>query len=459
MSFRVWPILALSVLAACAPEAPRSRVVVLGLDGLEYTLLERHAAKLPNFTAFLAEGAHAELEVTSPIMSPILWTTMASGYPAEVHGVGGWTNGRGKSFTGADVQVERLWDTLSAEGRSSVVAGWLMTWPAPLIEGQAISDRFVWSVPMSRDEDQTITEEHPEATTSPDALAERARGWLPDGAWLSASPLAYQVDHYGAPSHPLRRDELQVRAFEALWPESDADFGALYLNGADQVSHIYWPFQDPEVQRRIRQDPTAHRREVEELLRRHPTRAVPPWGETGLTAEHLGEASRWVPDYYEYLDSVLGRVRAAVGPDVTLVLVSDHGFQLSPTKPLVEGQHRGTAVFAAVGPHVRDGATAQMHVFDVAPTLMALLGLPAAADMPGRARDDLFELGELPAPVATRRLERGIIEVGEGAGAGDAALRDQLQALGYLDEDGRPNTAVGQSRTKMNVVADPAAPR
>lgn len=459
MRFARWSTLALVAALGCAPEGPRTRVVVLGLDGLDYSLLHRHARELPNFTALLAEGAHAEMQVTAPIMSPILWTTMASGYPAEVHGVGGWTNGRGKSFTGADVQVERLWDTLSAGGRASVVAGWLMTWPAPLLDGQVVSDRYVWSVPMSRDDDQTVPEEHPAATTFPDALAERLGALMPDEAWLASSPLAYQIEAYGAPSHPLRRDELQVRAFELLWPESDADFGALYLNGADQVSHIYWPFQDPEVQREIRQDPSAHKRQVDELLRRHPTRAVPPWGETGLTAEHLGDAARWVPDYYEYLDSVLGRVRATIGPDTTLVVVSDHGFQLSGSKPLVEGQHRGTAVFAAVGPRVRAGATAEMHVFDVAPTLCALLGVPAAADMPGRARDDLFELDALPEPVPTRRLERGVIEVGEGAGAGDAALREQLEALGYLDEDGRPNTAVGESRIKTNVVADPPPAR
>ncbi len=445
------------LLGGCASPEARAPVVILALDGLEYHILERFSSHLPNLTALLAEGAHAELEVTAPIMSPILWTTMASGYPAEVHGIGGWTSARGRSFTGADVQVERVWDALSAEGRGSVVSGWLMTWPAPIIEGQLLSDRFVWSVPMSREADREGVDAPPAATTFPDALATRAAALVPDQAWLDASPLGYQVKAYGAPSHPLRRDEVHVRVFEALWPESGADFGALYLNGADQVSHIYWPFQDPECQRAIRQDPSAHKRQVDELLARHPTREVPPWGEAGITAADLGEAARWVPDYYAYLDEVVGRVRATIGPDTTLLVVSDHGFQVSPTKPLVDGQHRGTAVFAAVGPRVRPGATAKMHVFDVAPTVYALLGLPAAADMPGQARADLFDLGELPAPGPTRTLERGVIDVGDGASAGDAALRAQLEALGYVDEDGRPNASVGQSRTKMNVVA-PAPP-
>lgn len=427
------------------------------MDGLEYSALRRYARILPNLTALLERGAHAEMEVTSPIMSPILWTTIASGYPAEVHGIGGWTNGRGKSFTGADVQVERVWDALTEQGRRSVLAGWLMTWPAPIIAGQALSDRFVWAYPMSRRTDQPAVDEHLKVTTFPDALGVVAAELLPDAAWLEASPLAYQVAQYGAPSHPLRRDELHVRVFERLWPDSDADFGCVYLNGADQVSHGYWPFQDPEVQRVIRQDSTAHKRAVDALLRRHPTRAMPPWGEAGLTGEELGEAGRWVPDYYRYLDSVLGRIQSVVDADTTLIVVSDHGFKVSASQPLIGGQHRGIAVFAAAGGRTRFGATAKMHVYDVAPTLYALLGLPGADDMPGHARADLFHLEYVP-PVPTRTLERGTIEVGDGESAGDAALRDQLEALGYLDEEGRPNTAIGESRSKTIVIAPQGIP-
>jgi hypothetical protein len=300
-----------------------------------------------------------------------------------------------------------------------------------------------------------VTVGHHDVTTFPDALAARAAALLPDEAWLAASPLAYQLEQYGAPSHPLRRDELQVRVFLALWPETDADFGALYLNGADQVSHLYWPFQDAGVQRRIRQDPGAHLEAVRKLLARHPGRALPPYGDIGLGPDRLSEAARWVPDYYRYLDEVLGRVRAVVGGDTTLVLASDHGFQVSLSKPLVDGQHRDTAVFAAVGPQVRVGAVGQVHIGDVAPTLYALLGLPAAKDMTGKVATELFDVTERPR-IQTRTLDRAAIEVGAGSGtAGDDALRAQLEALGYLDEDGRPNAAIGGSRVRVRGV--PAA--
>src|SRR5690349_18378353 len=86
--------------------------------------------ELPNFKKLMDEGVRADMEVTTPIMSPILWTTIASGYPADVHGIGGWTSGRAHSFSGADVRVMRVWDVASGAGFPVAVAGWLMTWPA-----------------------------------------------------------------------------------------------------------------------------------------------------------------------------------------------------------------------------------------------------------------------------------------------------------------------------------------
>jgi len=441
-------LVTLLALVACDPAVPPARVVVLGIDGLEYTALDRYAEDLPNFGRFFDGALRADMEVTRPIMSPILWTTMASGYGVEEHGVGGWTNGQGRSFTGADVRAARVWDVLSAEGRPSVVSGWLMTWPAPAIEGALLSDRFVWSVPMSRDPSQPVHSEDRAVTTFPDSVATTAAALLPTEAELRDMPLGYQVEKYGAPSHPLRRDELHTRVFEALWPGSNADFGALYLNGADQVSHIYWPFADPGIQATIRADPTAHKRAVDEVLEKFPSRPMPVYGDHGLDATGLAEAARWVPDYYRYLDGVLGRVMDIVGPEVTLIVCSDHGFQVSQSKPLVDGQHHEIAVFAARGPRVKPQLGAAMHVYDVAPTLYALLGLPAAADMPGRVRDDLFDI-DAAEPVPSRVLERAQIEVGAGeGGAGDEALREQLEALGYIDEEGRPNTAIGESRKR-----------
>ncbi len=429
-----------------APAPGAGKLVILGMDGLEWTLLRRmvEAGELPHFQALLREGATAEVAIPQPIMSPILWTTIASGYPGEVHGVGGWTNGRGRPYTGADVRVERLWDALAARGEASVVSGWLMSWPATPIPGAMLTERFVWSFPMNKDPDEPVLEGRETwATTAPDSLAARAEALRPDEAWLAASPLAYQIAAYGAPYHPFPRDETHVRVFEDLWPEAGARLGAVYLNAADQVSHLYWPFTDPLVQDAIRADPEARRKA---LAARPPADQRPLPYDGPLDAVALAEASRWVPDVYRALDDALGRVRAKLDADTTLVVCSDHGFRTSSAQPLLNGGHREVAVLIAAGRAVRKGAHAQIDVLDLAPSFYALLGLPAAEDMPGRARTELFDVTPLP-PVPTRKLSRVAVEaLGPSDDLADRQLREQLEALGYIDAEGKPLVEIGASR-------------
>ncbi len=440
----------LALLVACSPD-PAGKVVVLGLDGLEYSMLDRlvAAGELPNLARLQAEGVRGEMEVTTPIMSPVLWTTIASGYPADVHGIGGWTTGRGHSFSGADVQVSRVWDVASGLGVPVVVSGWLMTWPASPVNGFMLSERFVWSFPMNKDPEEksvgVTNGVERVATTFPDSLAARAEALRPDDAWIAAHPLAYQVAEYGAPFHPLLRDETHLRVFESLWPEASARFGAVYLNGADQVSHLYWPYADPDVQAAIRKDPAAHQAAAQAGSK--PGRRPVPYAD-GIDGERLAQAARYVPDYYRYLDTVVGRVWGLLDADTTLLVVSDHGFRVSTAQPLVNGSHNDTAVFMAAGRAVKPGRI-ELHIFDVAPTLYALLGLPAAADMPGKVLTEAFDVTAVP-PVPSRRLERVAIESGAAdGGLADDQLRDQLEALGYIDEEGLPDASIGSSRRQQ----------
>lgn len=419
---------------------PESRVVVVGMDGLEYSLLDRMVATgdLPNFKALMDEGSRAEVTVTQPIMSPILWTTAASGYPAEVHGVGGWTSGNGAS-TAADVRVDRIWDVASAAKQEVVVVGWLMTWPAPAVRGALVSDRLVWNKPMNANA-SGAKREVDKALAFPDNIGARILALQPDEAWMKASKLGYQVESYGTMFHPMSRDETHIRAFEALWPEHHANFGAIYLNGADQESHLYWPFVDPPTLAEIKRDPALRAAQAQSLAAAHPERHAPPCADGNPAC--IEEATHYVPDYYRYLDSVLGRVRALLTPETTLIVMSDHGFRRSDAQPLLVGSHQPIAVFLTAGAKVKAGQKVQMHVFDIAPTLYALLNLPAAADMPGQVRSDLFDIQAQP-PVATRVRTALQVSATPG-GEAEGELLKELQSLGYLDAEGQ--VEIGASR-------------
>jgi hypothetical protein len=80
----------LCALAACgSTPAPPRKVVVVGIDGAEWTVLERlrAAGRVPTLDRLATEGASGPLGSLQPTRSPALWTTVATGMPASRHGI------------------------------------------------------------------------------------------------------------------------------------------------------------------------------------------------------------------------------------------------------------------------------------------------------------------------------------------------------------------------------------
>lgn len=65
------------------------RAIVLGLDGLDPLLVRRFMdeGKLPNFEKLSREGGFSPLETACPSMSPVAWSTFATGVDASRHNI------------------------------------------------------------------------------------------------------------------------------------------------------------------------------------------------------------------------------------------------------------------------------------------------------------------------------------------------------------------------------------
>ncbi len=65
------------------------RVVVLGLDGMDPGLLLRYMqeGRLPNFQRLADQGVFRPLDTSNPSMSPVAWSTFATGVDASRHGI------------------------------------------------------------------------------------------------------------------------------------------------------------------------------------------------------------------------------------------------------------------------------------------------------------------------------------------------------------------------------------
>jgi len=168
----------------------------------------------------------------------------------------------------------------------------------------------------------------------------------------------------------------------------------------DRVSHAFWPFHEPE--------------------------AYPPIPEAELAASR----SR-VNDAYRWVDAQLGELLERLGPDVTVLVVSDHGFRANAEAGY--GDHRKEGIFVAAGPGVSPSSVpVDLSILDVAPTVLLGLGLPVPGDMDGRAARAVFPNAPDVPPIAsyeTSALEPTVAPPKQI----DPTTEEQLRSLGYIE--------------------------
>ena len=217
------------------------------------------------------------------------------------------------------------------------------------------------------------------------------------------------------------------------------DLFMVYFGGTDTFTHRFWRFFEPE---------------------KFPIES---------SADDIQNFGNIVNDYYRYTDEVIGKLVAQVGSDTRIIIVSDHG--MHPTREIkldkpgklpgyVDHNDAPPGVIIAAGPDIVVMPTSLERVsklrledleslgsiLDITPTLLALMGLPVAADMDGEVATALIEkafLADFPT------LERATYEDLSWLAARDRARSDvsdasrkdqderleQLRALGYLESD------------------------
>ncbi|MFN3201915.1 MAG: alkaline phosphatase family protein [Bradymonadia bacterium] len=87
-----WPVRKLwrAIRLKRPPKRPQiKRAVIVGLDGLDPVLTEQFMAegKLPNMKALAARGGFTPLKTTYPAMSPVAWSSFATGVHPPKHGI------------------------------------------------------------------------------------------------------------------------------------------------------------------------------------------------------------------------------------------------------------------------------------------------------------------------------------------------------------------------------------
>jgi hypothetical protein len=429
---------------------PGSRVFVFGFDGATWDVLDPMIAegKLPNLAALAVRGRTFVLETFRPTFSPVIWTSVSTGKNRFQHGIhdvvqtalpGGtrlhrsiertafYTKTAGVPFRILDaghklslspyhsdqVRVSSVFDAAAEAGLSVTEIEWYVSWPARPLTGVTVSDRFHLQAPDG---------EGIPGVVWPEALApalrkhvvpldevglDRVREFVDADDLTEAEWEAWAAERASFVEEMrlnLVRD-LTTRnvAVDLLQRDASWDLFAVYFRAVDLTHHLTWrlrgktgdPRQDPEL------------------------RLLPV-----------------IERYHEFMDGIVGDVLAEVPDDAVVLMLSDHGFEdLYAHSRAPEG----FAILAG-GPIAPATERGRFDVYDVAPTVAALLGLPVADDLEAGPRTDLFDPTYRRAhPVRSVSTWDRADRTGGEPGLetpDDAALREaeveRLRALGYI---------------------------
>jgi len=403
------------------------RVLLVGIDGASPRVVDAllKSGRLPNLARIAEAGVHGPLRSSFPLLSPRVWTTIATGKEPEQHGIHSWVRPIGKDRTrlyySYDRKAHALWNIVSNSGRSVGVINWLVTYPPEIVRGVMVSDHsFVEKgfAMMGKlfSGDRTFepgpTREAAGATAYPVEWKERVIA----AADKKASAVPSPFENREGFRYPILVDgfskfyELdQQLASVALEVEDELrpDLMMVLFQGIDRVSHHLW----------------AGIEEPSEYKPKH-----------RLSKEEHARAREAVEDYYAFTDDLIGVLVSQLEEDDLVIVVSDHGFEAQGWRKLTGGHDTDAAIdgvlFARGRNIVPDNYDGGMRVVDVTPTILAWLGIPLAKDMDG-APAEFLEV-ELPEPIPTYDTDE-VPRLSAGDSGADDVILDQLRSLGYID--------------------------
>lgn len=285
------------------------KVLLVGLDGATWRIIHPmfKQGKLPNLQRLVNDGSAGILQSLEPMVSPTIWTSIASGKAPEKHGVWDFV------VASKNVRCKRIWEMATERGIKTGLCGYMVTWPPPEVNGFVIPGSFSRGVETHPDSLQPIREldvmqrsEHRKAPADLLKLAWQCRRLgVRTKSFFDAARVLAQIKLSGeflSKFYAARRLGAQfyadvfvrqVRAFDTAL--------SMYVTMLiDATSHNYWKFMEPSRFGNVNPDEIAKYRDT-------------------------------IYRAYESSDAALGYILKKLWDENTVVLVlSDHGFQSVP---------------------------------------------------------------------------------------------------------------------------------
>ncbi|HEX5416990.1 MAG TPA: alkaline phosphatase family protein, partial [Chloroflexota bacterium] len=266
---------------------PKTKVLILGLDGTTFDLLGPwiEAGRLPTLARLMREGVSSTLTTTVPPISSSAWVSFATGKNPGKHGLVDFVFPKAGSYDIAIVNstsrtARSLWGLLSEAGYKVGVVGVPVTYPPEAVNGVLVTDFLT----PSDASDYT----HPPELK--DELTREIGGFQlwPNERYRSTPQVDRFVDDLKSAV------DNRTTAARYLMRKKEWDFFCVVYWTPDMLQHDTWRILDPT----------------------HPQHKP-------AEAERFRET---VISYFEHLDQKVAEVLSDVGEDTLVVVMSDHGF-------------------------------------------------------------------------------------------------------------------------------------
>ncbi len=260
------------------------RTVIFGVDGLTFRILHPliERGDLPNFQRLSQQGCEAVLESKYPPVTPAAWTSLSTGMRPAKHGVYDFWEYEEPREAGtarkSRVQTHRkggkaIWNILSEYGKHVLVINVPLTYPPDTVNGVMVSGYMTPSTDVE--------------FTYPAAFKEELLRTVPDYEIDVDLKSIFRGDEQEGKKRlvdaVLRMTERRMDLTMALLKEKPWDFCYVAFVGADRLQHAMW--------------------------------------------EEIISLDQRATEYYRLLDFSIGLILDQLGPDDSLFVISDHGFQ------------------------------------------------------------------------------------------------------------------------------------
>ena len=426
-----------------------NKVLVIGWDAADWKVINplMDDGAMPNLKKMVDQGVMSDISTLHPVLSPMLWTSIATGKRPFNHGILGFiepaSDGMSvQPITNLSRTTKAIWNIANQNNMRSIVVGWWPSHPAEPINGVMVSNNYHKVVSNKLDQPWPMNP----GTVHPAKMGEELQEFRLHPEELSEKilrlfiPKAEEIDQVKDKRlWTLANQICEATTIQAaatwLMEKEDWDFAAVYFDAIDHFSHAF--------------------------MRYHPPRRE------DVSEEDFELFKNVVRCGYIYHDMMLGSMLSMVDDDTTVILLSDHGFHADhlrkkdipkePAGPAVE--HRDYGIFVMKGPGIKqDELIHGVNLLDITPTILTTMGLPVGEDMDGRVITEAFqEMPDVETIPSWDDVEGDSGQHPKGmkldANESKEAIK-QLVDLGYvepLDDDQEKNVAMATDELNYNL--------